>query len=627
MRPGQRAVDDLAQDARHRVGDLAVDDLLACGLGDREALTVAVGHRQDRDRLAAHAVVGERGVGRRHRERRDLVGAEGEGRVALHRLAVAARDPERRRGLRRGALRGLLLERHEVGVDGERRAGEHVERARAGRVVDVVGRQRRTGLAVLEVLERRVLRRLQVLVRRQALLQRRGERERLERRSRLRPDAAAVLRADVEVVRRAADALHAPVAVLRHRHDLPGVRDDHRDGRELAAPVATRDVLVDRALRGPLRLGDEGRADGEAATSQQLVARRGCLAERGVGAQLAVDVVAEERRVGGRAAVAHLVRLEELLGRDRRVRRRERGADVAEVGHPVEHLAAALLRRLRVARRVVGDRLLHRAREGRGLDEGQLAGVLGEVAQRGGLDAVGTGAEVGDVEVALEDLVLGEDPFEGQRVAHLLELADVGARACGRGLLGGGGALDEHVLDVLLREGRATATGRRGAAGRVADEGADDAARVDAAVLVEATVLDRDDRLAHDRRDRGQRHLDAVLLVDRREHGAVGGEDARALRQRRRGQLRGQRLVALDGRPGGDAGPADERQGRAGHEHAGHEAHQHEEAEAREGRHEARLARCRGGARRGGGGRHRPTRVRRGDASHGIDGPETRRES
>ena len=46
----------------------------------------------------------------------------------------------------------------------------------------------------------------------------------------------------------------------------------------------------------------------------------------------------------------------------------------------------------------------------------------------GGLDAVGAVAEVGDVEVALEDPVLGVLLLEGDRVAQLAELALVGVR-------------------------------------------------------------------------------------------------------------------------------------------------------------------------------------------------------
>ena len=53
----------------------------------------------------------------------------------------------------------------------------------------------------------------------------------------------------------------------------------------------------------------------------------------------------------------------------------------------------------------------------------------------GRLDAVGAVAEVGDVEVALEDPVLGVLVLERDRVAQLLDLALVGVRGGGQALL------------------------------------------------------------------------------------------------------------------------------------------------------------------------------------------------
>ncbi len=427
-------------------------------------------------------------------------------------------------------------------------------------------------------------------------------------------DAAAVLGAHVEVVRREADARHAPRAVLRHGDDLTGARRDHRDGGELPARIRAGNVLVGGGLGRLLRRRHERRADGETPAAQQLLAVRRRSTEGGIVAQLPVHVVAEERRVRRRAPVRRLARLEELLRRDLPGRGCECRGDVSDVGHRVEDLDAAPLRRVRVARRVVRDRLLHGTGEGRRLGERQLARMLGEVAEGRGLDAVGARPEVRDVEVALEDLVLGEDPLQGHGVTQLLELAADGARACGRRLLGGGRALDEHVLHVLLGQGRTAL--RAAVARRVADRRAQEAAGIDAAVVVEAPVLDGDDRLAHHERHCGQRYLDAVLLVDGRDHRAVRREDARPLRERRRDELRGQRLVVLDRRAGRDARSAHERQGRSRHHHAGHDAHEQEEPQAGErGDHRGLPARC-GGAGRGIGGRHGPQRVRRGDGRH-----------
>ena len=76
-----------------------------------------------------------------------------------------------------------------------------------------------------------------------------------------------------------------------------------------------------------------------------------------------------------------------------------------------------------------------------------------------------------------------------------------------------------------------------------------DAADVDAVVLVEASVLDRDDRLPHDRRhvvDVLQEHAALVAAEDREDGAAVGRvDDAVDLRALRRGVE--ERDLARDG--------------------------------------------------------------------------------
>ena len=77
---------------------------------------------------------------------------------------------------------------------------------------------------------------------------------------------------------------------------------------------------------------------------------------------------------------------------------------------------------------------------------------------------------------------------------------------------------------------------RRGARHRLAglevlEEGADDAAEVDAGIVQEALVLRRHLRVDHDLRDVLERDLATILDGERRQLGAVGREDRRALRQ------------------------------------------------------------------------------------------------
>src|SRR4029079_14490328 len=111
--------------------------------------------------------------------------------------------------------------------------------------------------------------------------------------------------------------------------------------------------------------------------------------------------------------------------------------------------------------------------------DAKLRHRLLEVAVRGHVDAPGAAPEEDRVEIDLEDLVLGERAVESYGDDHLADLALVADVIA-----------DQQVLGDLLRDGRA-ALGPAGI-GEVGDEGADHAALVDAAVLVEALVFRRD---------------------------------------------------------------------------------------------------------------------------------------
>ena len=127
---------------------------------------------------------------------------------------------------------------------------------------------------------------------------------------------------------------------------------------------------------------------------------------------------------------------------------------------------------------------------------------LAEVHASGRLNSVGAAAEVDRVQVLGEDLALGPlvGEMEGQRrLAELLENRPVAL-------------LRQRVLDELLSD-RRSALGR--ATGDVAEQSAPDAADVDSGVAPEALVLQGHDRVAHDRRDRGEAVDDVV--VGRRE--------------------------------------------------------------------------------------------------------------
>jgi hypothetical protein len=114
--------------------------------------------------------------------------------------------------------------------------------------------------------------------------------------------------------------------------------------------------------------------------------------------------------------------------------------------------------------------------------------------------------EVDGVEVGGEDSILLPVLFElpGER-----GLADL---PCERALVA-----DVRVLDELLRDRRAALDDSLVA--HVLPERSRDTAHIDAVVLVEALVLDGDDRLAHDRRDvLGADEHAALVAAEHGEH-------------------------------------------------------------------------------------------------------------
>ena len=198
----------------------------------------------------------------------------------------------------------------------------------------------------------------------------------------------------------------------------------------------------------------------------------------------------------------------------------------------------------RMQHRVVQGRRLREAGEQRRLHQRQVLRRLREVRLRGGLDTVGVVAEVDLVHPGGEDALLRPVAAELDRQAGLLDLPL--ERPLPR---------DVEVADELLRDRRAALDHL--ALVQVAPGGAEDALVVDAAVLVEAAVLDGDRRLRHPRADLLQRHRLAVVLGrDRPEQRAVGRVDERVLADRHRAQRR-ERAAGLERSGGTERGQAD----------------------------------------------------------------------
>ncbi len=419
-------------------------------------------------------------------------------------------------------------------------------------------------------------------VRRESGLHRGGEREDLERRSGLHAGGSAVLLVDRVVVRGAALALGAPQPVLRQCDHLAGGRVHHGDGGPLLARVLGGNGVHHRVRRRSLRLGLHGRVDDQAAALEEVLTVLDGLAVVRVVQDLLDRVVAVEGVLAFRAAIADLLRFEVTLHRFGDGLLVLLRGDVVQRLHLGQHRVAPGLGVLGVDQRVVAHRGLHEAGQCGCLDHAHLVGPVAEVTARRGLHPVRAGAEVRDVQVAVEDLVLGEFALQLHGVPDLLQFAGRGALEGGLDLLLVAGSGHQHVADVLHGQSGRALLDR--AAGRVLQLGPDEALDVDAVVLVEALVLDAHDGALHVGADLVQRHLDAVLVEQCRHPVAVGVEHVGARRQRRGGQDCRQRSDLLGGHLGGLAESGDE-----GHRHGGQDraADQPDEAQAGERGHRA----------------------------------------
>ena len=222
---------------------------------------------------------------------------------------------------------------------------------------------------------------------------------------------------------------------------------------------------------------------------------------------------------------------------------------------------------------------LDEAGEHRGLAQVELLGVDVEVVLGSGLDAVGAVTEVGGVEVALEDPVLGVLLLQSDRVAELAQLARVGVVGRGLALGLGVGLVDQRQLDQLLGDRRPALDDAVG--GLVGEQGPERALHVERTVLVEAVVLDGHDRLDHDPRDLAERDDDPVLVVDRGDRVTVAVQDLGPLREQLGLQLLRKLVDRLRHVAGGEPQDACERDGETGHHDAEHRGHDQHHAEVR----------------------------------------------
>ena len=530
-------IDDALQDPCRRVGVLRGQDL-AAHAGEPaerplEDLPVGTGDPVDRRRLHVGASRGERGVGRRHLQRRDLRRSE----------------TDRAHGGQPGS------DTHPVGDLGDG-LGPHLDRElredrvhRAGRrVLDrhrpggLVARVRQTPWLPVRLAERIRDRDRRGtgpdLERRDPTLQGRDEDERLERASRLSPG----LRGEVELAPREAPAAH-------HRADRTVPRIDRDERRLWVGPGG--EGGADRALGGSLPLHVEGGSNAQPASVEGV--------QSVAGLQVQSHVLHEVRR-----RRAHARFLGEAEGPSPQ-QLSTRGTDRPDVRHPRQGEVTSEAGLLRVLERIARRRCRDQAGERRRLQEREVLRITIEVRASRSLDAVRTVSEVDGVQIPTQDLVLGGRVLEldgEDRLPHLARHRSLRPR--------------QHVLHVLLRDRRTTLAQRP--AGEVPPRRAYQGHLVDTVVPVEIRVLDRHHGLAQRLRHLRERDQDPVdARVQLRDLVAVAIEEDRRLREwrdlgERRRRVQGderprggdQREEDREDRDPGDQAPSAHREGRRG---------------------------------------------------------------
>src|SRR3954471_12436363 len=294
----------------------------------------------------------------------------------------------------------------------------------------------------------------------------------------------------------------------RHRLDVTGARVDRDDG---GGAVGSAELAVHRLARELLEAQVDRRVDPQAAAADRV--------EPVAVDELLLDEVEEVALAAGRVVVVALDPEAHALGAGGRAL-----LDVALVGHALQHVVAAGERGLRVEERVVLRGRLRQAREQRRVAQLEVGGGLVEEDPRARLDAdrglPADRPERDAVEVLREDPQLARVPgVEVLEVLGQLRLADL--------------ALERALLLARVEVAHELHRQRRAALDLVAvldvlHAGADDALEVDALVLVEAAVLDGDDRVLDVLRDELRRDRGAQLVgLDEAQARAVGGVDAR----------------------------------------------------------------------------------------------------
>src|SRR6185437_1504371 len=168
--------------------------------------------------------------------------------------------------------------------------------------------------------------------------------------------------------------------------------------------------------------------------------------------------------------------------------------------HQAEHEIAAREGSAWRTTRCVRRRSLRQRREHGAFRNREIADTLAEQIATRCLDTVNTVAQVDDVEVELQYLILCEIAFEQPGEAHLQQLLTKRAPAVP--------ANGEGVSHDLHGDRGKSFTHTAGA--NVSEGGADERVPVDPVMVIETAVFRRDECLAHGNRNRAQWYIDAA---------------------------------------------------------------------------------------------------------------------
>ena len=292
----------------------------------------------------------------------------------------------------------------------------------------------------------------------------------------------------------------AELGVLCHRDDATGTGLNTGQGGVHVVPVGCcRLGGVHSLLSRGLSLGVQGGDHLQAATLDSGVTQLSGCAEGLILQQVVDHVAAEERLIACQGATLGLgVDVELNIAGDSVAVFLIGNLAVAE--HSAQNDVAAFTGEFGVHGRIVHVRCLHQTGKKRGLCHVQVLSGNTPVVLCSSLNTVVRTTKVHDVQVAFKDFVLGLVLLHRNRKLHLANLCGVRlvtVQGCGSVLTTSHSGVNNEVVNVLLGQGRCTLAAAAVGVNDVVQERTTDTDSGDSTVVVEVTVLHRNDSVLH----------------------------------------------------------------------------------------------------------------------------------